>query len=187
MVLIAESLGRGVDLLENMIKSQPVFGPVDLKRVLSQYTRCVAAKTVRAALIPVIADIVKNNVLLEINADRLLPEQKELLTGNSQKLAELAVRVQDAVEHSFASLSPEIHRIVGFYRSNSVNPTFSSTVTFLYGSTFCPALEAPEEWLGLKEVQRQAKRTLSLVSELLMSFALNQQVDRLCTKNDSRA
>ena len=65
---------------------------------------------------------------------------------------------------------------MNFFRGNSVNPTFSTTVSFLYGSVFCPALEAPEEWLGVKEVQRQAKRTLSLVSNLLMSFALNQQV-----------
>lgn len=83
---------------------------------------------------------------------------------------------------------------MNFFRSNSVNPTFSSTVSFLYGAVFCPALEAPEDWLGFKgtgyaadrvsmavasdsvaDTQRQAKRTLSLISNLLMSFALNQQ------------
>lgn len=52
-----------------MIKSQPVFGPVDLKRVFAQYTRAVAVKTLRTALIPVIFPIVKDNILLEVWLD----------------------------------------------------------------------------------------------------------------------
>lgn len=92
-----------------MIKSQPVFGPVDVKRVFTQYARIIAQKAVRAALAPIVSSVVAANTLLEIDADRLLPEQKDLLTGNSQKLAELAVRTQDALEASLSNLPAYVH------------------------------------------------------------------------------
>lgn len=65
----------------DMIKSQPVFGPVDLKRAFAQYARLNAVLPVRSALLPVVSEVIRNNLLLEVPCSYLFMQSSGLHVG----------------------------------------------------------------------------------------------------------
>mmetsp|Transcript_41142 Transcript_41142/g.103719 ORF Transcript_41142/g.103719 Transcript_41142/m.103719 type:complete len:1017 (-) Transcript_41142:1263-4313(-) len=142
------------------------------------YCQRIAENQIKEHFGPFVAEVRTYDRALEIDHHRVLPEERDLLAGNTVRLIELCDRLFDVILPAFISQLPRSIWSIGNWMLETVPTQYKKKAPitpFLVFSCFANVIENPQQF-GLTEddLPARTRRTLFLVAELLRSAALGK-------------
>jgi len=186
-MIILELAGRAFSIVKYHIsleiatvsvsENQFVFNRSLACKVLTGLCQIIGGEYLKKRLFPIISDLVNRNVLLEIDIDRLLPEERGVRLGNILKLNLLVASILDTFVNTINLIPVFIKRICHFMVHEEPQLSNFPTVTqIIFFCFIIPAFENPEDF-GLlpSPVSRNVRRSLNLVAEVLRNAVTGEK------------